>query len=65
MSSSADVLASVQQVVDHIITTYSEPNLTPEDIQEVLLQSAIYSGVPAANSAFAIADRILKEDEGH
>ncbi|MCW2900015.1 MAG: 3-oxoadipate enol-lactonase [Streptosporangiaceae bacterium] len=39
--------------------------LTPEDIQEVLLQSAIYCGVPAANSAFAIADKILREDEGH
>jgi 3-oxoadipate enol-lactonase/4-carboxymuconolactone decarboxylase len=39
--------------------------LTPEEIQEVLLQAAIYCGVPAANSAFAIADKILTEDEGH
>ncbi|MFL6053670.1 MAG: 3-oxoadipate enol-lactonase [Actinoallomurus sp.] len=39
--------------------------LTPEDIREVLLQSAIYCGVPAANSAFAIADKVLREDEGH
>jgi 3-oxoadipate enol-lactonase/4-carboxymuconolactone decarboxylase len=37
--------------------------LTPEDIQEVLLQSAIYCGVPAANAAFAIANRILEEGE--
>ncbi|GCD42072.1 4-carboxymuconolactone decarboxylase [Streptomyces paromomycinus] len=35
--------------------------LTPEDIREVLLQSAVYCGVPAANSAFALADRVLAE----
>ena len=35
--------------------------LTPDEIKEVLLQSAIYCGVPAANSAFAIAQRILGE----
>ena len=33
LSSSADVLASAEQVIQHIITTYSEPNLTPEEIQ--------------------------------
>jgi len=38
--------------------------LTPEEIGEVLLQSAIYCGVPAANSAFAVARRVLEaEDE--
>ncbi|MFI0263263.1 3-oxoadipate enol-lactonase [Streptomyces sp. NPDC017056] len=35
--------------------------LTAEDIQEVLLQSAVYCGVPAANSAFALADRVIAE----
>ncbi|MEU7202730.1 3-oxoadipate enol-lactonase [Streptomyces sp. NPDC045470] len=35
--------------------------LTPEDIREVLLQSAVYCDVPAANSAFAPADRVLAE----
>lgn len=44
--------------------------LTPDEIQEVLLQSAVYCGVPAANAAFAIANRILEEEqaeqeEGH
>jgi 4-carboxymuconolactone decarboxylase len=29
-----------------------------DDIKEVLLQSAVYCGVPAANSAFAIAQRV-------
>lgn len=37
--------------------------LTPAEIKEVLLQAAIYCGVPAANAAFAIAQRVL-EDEG-
>ena len=35
--------------------------LTADEIKEVLLQSAIYCGVPAANSAFAIAQRVLDE----
>ncbi|GLZ40850.1 3-oxoadipate enol-lactonase [Actinokineospora sp. NBRC 105648] len=35
--------------------------LTPDEIGEVILQSAIYCGVPAANSAFAIAQRVLAE----
>jgi 4-carboxymuconolactone decarboxylase len=37
--------------------------LTPEEIKEVLLQTAIYCGVPAANSAFAVAQRVLEEAE--
>ena len=36
--------------------------LTEEEIKEVLLQSAIYCGVPAANSAFAVAERVLSEE---
>ncbi|MCD0448918.1 4-carboxymuconolactone decarboxylase [Actinocorallia sp. API 0066] len=35
--------------------------LTREEIKEVLLQSAVYCGVPAANSAFAVAQRVLDE----
>jgi len=35
--------------------------LTAEEIREVLLHSAVYCGVPAANSAFAIARRVLGE----
>ena len=36
--------------------------LTPGEIGEVLLQCAVYCGVPAANSAFAVAQRVLAED---
>ena len=37
--------------------------LTREEIVEVLLQTAVYCGVPAANSAFAVAKRVLGEDD--
>ena len=35
--------------------------LTPEEISEVLLQCAVYCGVPAANGAFAIAQGVFEE----
>jgi 3-oxoadipate enol-lactonase/4-carboxymuconolactone decarboxylase len=42
--------------------------LTNDEIKEVLLQTAIYCGVPAANSAFRIANAVLSEmdeETGH
>ena len=38
--------------------------VTRDEIKEVLLQTAIYCGVPAANSAFHLADRIFREQDG-
>jgi len=38
-----------------------ESRLSPEEIKEVILQAAIYYGVPAANHAFGIATQILRE----
>ncbi len=35
--------------------------LTPDEIKEVLLQTAVYCGVPAANSAFHVFERVLDE----
>jgi 4-carboxymuconolactone decarboxylase len=35
--------------------------LTQDELKEVLLQSAIYCGVPAANHAFAVAQEVLEE----
>jgi 4-carboxymuconolactone decarboxylase len=34
--------------------------LTPDEIKEVLLHCAVYCGIPAANSAFAVAQRVLE-----
>jgi 4-carboxymuconolactone decarboxylase len=36
--------------------------LTPAEIGEVLLHTAVYAGVPAANAAFAIAQKVLEEE---
>ena len=36
--------------------------LSPEEIAEVLLHTAVYAGVPAANSAFGVARRVLREE---
>ncbi len=33
--------------------------LTPEEIGEIFIHTAIYAGVPAANSAFAIANEVI------
>lgn len=45
----------------------SNTGATPEEIAEVLLHVAVYAGVPAANTAFAVAKSelglLLKEDE--
>jgi 4-carboxymuconolactone decarboxylase len=38
--------------------------LTREEIREVLLQSAIYCGVPAANGAFAVFRDVIAEEGG-
>jgi 3-oxoadipate enol-lactonase/4-carboxymuconolactone decarboxylase len=35
--------------------------VTRDELREILLQTAVYAGVPAANTAFAIADRTLQE----
>ena len=36
--------------------------LTADEIAEILLHTAVYAGAPAANSAFAIAHRVLREE---
>jgi len=36
--------------------------LSAEEIGEVLLQTAVYCGVPAANSAFHVFERVLDEE---
>jgi 4-carboxymuconolactone decarboxylase len=38
--------------------------LTPEEIGEVLIHTAVYAGVPAANAAFAIAQRVIEAETG-
>ncbi|NEB96955.1 alpha/beta fold hydrolase [Streptomyces anulatus] len=36
--------------------------LTPAEIKEVLLQTAVYCGLPAAGAAFAVAQKVIQEE---
>jgi 4-carboxymuconolactone decarboxylase len=37
--------------------------VTPEELREILLHVSVYAGVPAANTAFAIAKKVYEEFE--
>jgi 4-carboxymuconolactone decarboxylase len=56
------VLRQEEELAMHIRAARRN-GLTVRQIQEVLLQVAVYAGVPAANRAFAIAQRVLAEEE--
>jgi 4-carboxymuconolactone decarboxylase len=45
----------------HVRVGLTEGGLSPEDIREVIMQQAIYVGVPAANHAFREATAIVNE----
>jgi 4-carboxymuconolactone decarboxylase len=36
--------------------------LTPDEIAEILIHTSVYAGVPAANAAFGIAQRVIDEE---
>jgi len=45
----------------HVRAALAEGGFTPDDIKEILLQQAIYCGVPAANHAVKEANAIIAE----
>lgn len=45
----------------HVRAALESGDLTPVDLKEVLLQSAVYCGVPAANHAFKAAREVMEE----
>jgi alkylhydroperoxidase/carboxymuconolactone decarboxylase family protein YurZ len=51
-----------EQLEGHLRATRNT-GATPEEIREALLHVAVYAGVPAANTAFALARKILAERE--
>jgi 4-carboxymuconolactone decarboxylase len=55
-------LGKHDELAMHIRATRNT-GVTPEELREILLHVSVYAGVPAANSAFAIAKRIYKEFE--
>jgi 4-carboxymuconolactone decarboxylase len=52
------VLRQEQELAMHVRAALRN-GLSPEQIREVLLQVAVYAGVPAANRAFAVAQGVL------
>jgi 4-carboxymuconolactone decarboxylase len=53
-------LGKEHELAMHIRAT-KNTGVTPDEVKEVLLQVAIYAGVPAANSAIAIAKSVYAE----
>jgi 3-oxoadipate enol-lactonase/4-carboxymuconolactone decarboxylase len=47
----------------HVRTGLSRQGFTAAELKETLMQTAIYAGVPAANTAFAEAGKIIKDIE--
>ena len=45
----------------HVRAALGEGGFTPDDIKEIILQQAIYCGVPAANHAFKEAAEVISE----
>ena len=55
-------LGKEHELIMHIRATQNT-GVTPEELKEALLQVAIYAGVPAANTAMAIAKNVYAELE--
>jgi 4-carboxymuconolactone decarboxylase len=53
-------LGSENELAMHVRAARTN-GLTADEISEVLLHTAVYAGVPAANAAYAIAQRVLAE----
>jgi 4-carboxymuconolactone decarboxylase len=55
-------LGREHELATHLRATRNT-GVTVDDLKEIFLQVAVYAGVPAANSALAIAKRVLAERE--
>jgi len=53
------VLRQDEELAMHVRAAVAN-GLAPSQIQEILLQVAVYAGVPAANRAFAVAAEVLE-----
>jgi 4-carboxymuconolactone decarboxylase len=53
-------LRSEEELAMHVRAALRN-GVTAAEVQEVLLQAAVYAGVPAANAAFTVAQRVLDE----
>jgi 4-carboxymuconolactone decarboxylase len=55
-------LGKEHELAMHIRATRNT-GVTPDEVKEVCLQVAIYAGVPAANTAIAVAKKVYSEEE--
>ncbi|MCK6627072.1 MAG: 4-carboxymuconolactone decarboxylase [Anaerolineae bacterium] len=53
-------LGKESELAMHVRATQNT-GVTPEELKEVFLQVAVYAGIPAANSAFAVAKKVYAE----
>ena len=53
-------LGRIEELAMHVRAALRN-GLSEDEIKEVLLHTAVYCGVPAANSAFAVAQRVLDD----
>ena len=58
LSCASEFLGSQEEFRMHLKAALNN-GVTPEQIKEVLLQTAIYCGVPAANQDFHIANEVI------
>jgi 4-carboxymuconolactone decarboxylase len=56
-------LGKHEELALHVRATRNT-GVTQNEVKEVFMQVAVYAGVPAANSAFAVAKRVYAEMEG-
>jgi 4-carboxymuconolactone decarboxylase len=49
----------------HARAALASGDLTQDDLREIVLQQAIYCGVPAANHAFAVLQQALSDASAH
>lgn len=56
-------LGKEHELAMHLRAT-TNTGVTPDEVKEVLLQVAVYAGIPAANSAVAIAKQVFSEMNG-
>ena len=48
-----------EELAMHARAALSSGDLSPDDVKEIVLQQAIYCGVPAANTAFRIVGEVV------
>jgi 4-carboxymuconolactone decarboxylase len=54
-------LGQLEELAMHVRAALSSGDLTADHVKEIVLQQAIYCGVPAANAAFRVVGEVIAE----